>query len=93
MKLSLRTEPTPCESVTHSNCNGWRHHLWLETDFDAAWWSVDVELGKAEFLSVGGRDTETLPGRMTLSEDDHVLVAIDETEIQLDATPTVFGCQ
>jgi hypothetical protein len=91
--LSLRTEPTPCESVTQANCKGRRHHLQLETDFDSAWWSVDVDLDEAEFLSVGGQDTETLPGRMTLIGPDDVQVSIDATEVQLDATPTVFGCQ
>jgi hypothetical protein len=65
----------------------------LETDFDAAWWSVEMDLGEAEFLSIGGEDSEALPGRMTLIGRGDVQVSIDETEIQLDATPTVFGCQ
>ncbi len=83
----------PCESVVRANCEGSRHRLALETDFDAGWWSVDVDLDEAAFLSVGGVDTETLPGRMSLTGDDNVQVTIDATEIRFDATPTAFGCQ
>ena len=93
VNLSIRTEPVPCESVDLANCQGQRHHLYLETDFDGTWWSVEVDLNDADYLEASGVDTDTLPGRVTLEGDGAVQVAIDGTGILILASPTVFGCQ
>lgn len=91
VELSVRTEPMPCESAVGADCRGWRHHLHLETDFDAHWWSIEVDLDEADYSNLGGVDADAVVGRMTLVGDDNVQVTVVNTGIQLQATPTVLA--